>query len=124
MERRYNVHIKPRDSIADSTVPETVVPRTFSQVPVILESRSRHLSVNLMLLTKPLSLDSYMASRYLFPSRRSSLRVRRWLTLENAPSTITSHTSPALSLWELKYFSSTRRSSDLLSSVNQEVHAR
>ena len=51
-------HKKSRDSVADSTVPETVVPRTLSQAPVLLARRSRRFSVPLRSLTKPLGMDS------------------------------------------------------------------
>ena len=105
-ERRYNKHIeKHRNSVADSTVPETVVPRPLSQAPVILARRSRCLAVSLILCTKPLGLDSCATSWSFFPSRRSSLRVLRWSELENVPPPVTDHTSSLLPWMDLKYFS-------------------
>ena len=105
-KKRYNVHIKyPEFSVVDSTVPETVVPHTLSQAPVFLARRIWGLSVPLRLLTKPLSLVFYAASRSLFMSCISSLRVRMWSALDNATPPVTAQTSSALSHWNLKYLS-------------------
>ena len=52
-EIRYNDHIKTQNSVADSTAPVTVVPRTLSQVPVLLVRRIRGLSVPLEFPIKP-----------------------------------------------------------------------
>ena len=85
-------------------MPETVVPRTISQAPVILTCRGRRLSVPLISLNKLLIMDSYATSQYLFLSRCYSLRVRMWLALDNAPTPVTSRTSSALPCLDLKYF--------------------
>ena len=84
-ERRYSERKKYRIYVADSTVPETVVPHTLSHAPVILARRSRRLSVPLRSFIKPLSLDTYATSWYSFLSRRSSLRFWRWSALNNPP---------------------------------------
>ena len=47
----------------------------------------------------------YAAYRSLFPSRFSSLRVRRCSSSENAPPPVTARTSYVLPRWDLKYFS-------------------
>ena len=44
--------LKQPNFVADSTIPETVVPRTLSQAPVILDHRIRHLSVPLRYQSK------------------------------------------------------------------------
>ena len=77
----------------------------LSHKPVILSCRSRRLSVPLRSLTKPLSLVSYAASWYFFPSHSYSLRVRRSSTLENAPHPVTALISSTLYLWEIRYLS-------------------
>ena len=89
------------NSLADSTVPETVVPGTLTHTSVILALRSRRLSEPLRLITKPLILDSYATSQYSFPSRRSSHRVRRWSSLENSPPPVTACIS--LYCWLCKF---------------------
>ena len=104
-ERRYNKHIKFRNSVADSTIPETVVLRTLSQAPLILARRIMRLSVPWISLTKPLILDFYATSRAFFPPCRSSLRVRMWSALENPPPPVTARSSSALPRMDRKYFS-------------------
>ena len=52
-ERRYSADKKYRIYVADSTVPETVVPHTLHHAPVLLARRSRRLSVPLRSFTKP-----------------------------------------------------------------------
>ena len=84
------MHIKPLNSVADSTLPETVVPHMLNQAHVIFARRSKRLSVPLRLINKPLSLDSYAASLSLFLSHHSLLTVERWSELENAPPPVTS----------------------------------
>ena len=44
--------LKTRNSVADSTAPENVVPRTLSHAPVLLTRMSRRLSVPLRFHTK------------------------------------------------------------------------
>ena len=70
---------------------------------MILVRRIRGLLVPLRLQAKLLSLVLYATSRYFFPLRIYSPRVRRWSALDNAPPPITARTSSALPHWELKY---------------------
>ena len=102
-ETLYRAHKKFHNSIADSTVPESLVPHTLSHASVLLSHIIRRLSVPLRSLTKPLSLDSHMTSQASFPSRCSSLRVRRWSALENSPPPVPARTSSVLPSVYLKY---------------------
>ena len=88
-ENLQQAHKKSQNYVADSTVPETVVPRTLIEAPVLLARRSRCLSLTWRLITKPLILDSYATSRDFFLSRHSSIRVQRWSELENFPPPVT-----------------------------------
>ena len=104
-ETLYRAHKKFQNSIADSTVPESLVPHTLSHASVLLSHIIRRLSVPLRSLTKPLSLDSHMTSQASFPSRCSSLRVHRWSALETPPPPTTACTISTILRVELTYFS-------------------
>ena len=77
---------------------------TFIQAPVLFSRRISRWSVPLRSLTKPLSLASLTSSRFSCPSRIYSLRARRWLALENAPSPITSWINYVIARCKLSYF--------------------
>ena len=95
-ETLQRAHKKSLNSVIDSTVPETVVPRVIIHALVLFACRSKRLSVHLILITKPLSLDFYTTSRAFFPSRCSSCKFRKWSALDNAPPPVTACTSYAL----------------------------
>ena len=62
-----------RHSMADSTVPVNVVPRTVFQEPVCLERRNRRQSKALRVSTIPSSLALLMSSWFFLPSLLSYL---------------------------------------------------
>ena len=77
--------LKIRNSVAENTVPVTVVPLTLSQAPVVLEGRIRRRQVPTKSPTKTFSVASFSSSRFFLPSRLSSQIPRRWSALDNPP---------------------------------------
>ena len=58
------MHKKSQNYLPNNTVPDTVVPCTLNQAPVFLAFRIRRLSVTSRYTSKPLSVVSFVSSRF------------------------------------------------------------
>ena len=96
---------KPLNSVAANTVPVNVVPRTFSQAPMVLAHRIRQWSVPLRFVTVSLSLEPLVSYQFFFLSILYSLSSRSWSPLENTPSLVTSWINYVIEHFKLLYFS-------------------
>ena len=106
--RRGNIimcALKSQYSVADNTVPVTIVPRTLSQAPVFLVRIIRRWSFPSRSVTSSLGLVSLTSSLIFCPSLLYSMSSRRWLPLENSPYPITAWINSVLARCKIWYFS-------------------
>ena len=96
---------KLRSSVARNTAPINLVSCTFRLAPVFLACRTKKKSVTLRSSTSSLILALLTSSRIFYPSHHYFLNARRWLVLENLPSSVMAWINSVLVHSELGCFS-------------------
>ena len=89
---------------ANNNVPDTVVPRTLSQEPVLLTHRIRRRSVPRGSQTKAFSVSLFVSSQFFCSPCLSYPSAISWPVLKSSNPPITAQISSALACWELRYF--------------------